>query len=85
MYPAMMVHHNISPETVGCACCPDNAAPEIGYSTCRRRDGLVTRTLRPILTRRQALKRLRNDASGATRVRYDHRQTALKWILVTCF
>ncbi|HZY31304.1 MAG TPA: DNA polymerase domain-containing protein, partial [Candidatus Methylomirabilis sp.] len=49
MYPAMMVHHNISPETVDCACCPDNAAPEIGYSTCRRREGLVTRTLRPIL------------------------------------
>jgi DNA polymerase elongation subunit (family B) len=85
MYPAMMVHHNISPETVDCACCPDNAAPEIGYSTCRRRDGLVTRTLRPILARRQALKRLRNGASGATRARYDHRQTALKWILVTCF
>jgi DNA polymerase elongation subunit (family B) len=85
MYPAMMVHHNISPETVDCACCPDNAAPEIGYSTCRRRDGLVTRTLRPILTRRQALKRLRNGASGATRARYDHRQNALKWILVTCF
>ena len=85
MYPAMMVHHNISPETVDCACCPDNAAPEIGYSTCRRRDGLVTRTLRPILARRQALKRLRNSASGVARARYDHRQTALKWILVTCF
>jgi len=85
MYPAMMVHHNISPETVDCACCPEAAAPEIGYSTCRKRDGLVTRTLRPILARRKALKQLRNGASGATRARYDHRQNALKWILVTCF
>jgi DNA polymerase-2 len=85
MYPAMMVRHNISPETVDCACCPDNAAPEIGYSTCRRRDGLVTRTLRPILARRQELKRLRSGATGLARERYDHRQTALKWILVTCF
>jgi DNA polymerase-2 len=85
MYPAMMVRHNISPETVDCACCLDNAAPEIGYSTCRRRDGLVTRTLRPILARRQGLKRLRNGATGLARERYDHRQTALKWILVTCF
>ena len=85
MYPAMMVHHNISPETVNCACCPDNAAPEIGYSTCQRREGLVTRTLRPILARRKALKHLRNGATGATRARYDHRQNALKWILVTCF
>ena len=85
MYPAMMVHHNISPETVDCACCPDNAAPEIGYSTCRRREGLVTRTLRPTLARRQALKRLRGVSIGPARERYDHRQTALKWILVTCF
>lgn len=85
MYPAMMVRHNISPETVDCACCPDRAAPEIGYSTCRRRDGLVTRTLRPILARRQALKALRGAATGAARERYDQRQTALKWILVTCF
>jgi DNA polymerase elongation subunit (family B) len=85
MYPAMMVHHNISPETVDCACCPDNAAPEIGYSTCRRREGLVTRTLRPILARRQGLKRLRNASTGPLRARYDHRQNALKWILVTCF
>ncbi|MGE5848823.1 MAG: DNA polymerase domain-containing protein, partial [Candidatus Methylomirabilota bacterium] len=85
MYPAMMVHHNISPETVDCACCPDNAAPESGYSTCRRRGGLVTRTLRPILARRQDLKRLRNASTGLVRARYDHRQNALKWILVTCF
>ena len=85
MYPAMMVRHNISPETVGCDCCPDNAAPEIGYSTCRKRDGLVTRTLRPILARRQALKQLRQASGGAARARYDHRQNALKWILVTCF
>ncbi|MEI8191788.1 MAG: DNA polymerase domain-containing protein, partial [candidate division NC10 bacterium] len=85
MYPSMMVRHNISPETVDCACCPDNAAPEIGYSTCRRREGLVTRTLRPILARRQELKRLRNAATGPARERYDHRQIALKWILVTCF
>jgi DNA polymerase II len=70
---------------VDCACCPDNAAPEIGYSTCRQREGLVTKTLRPILLRRQELKCLRNAAAGPARARYDHRQTALKWILVTCF
>jgi DNA polymerase II len=85
MYPSMMVHHNISPETVDCACCLENAAPEIGYSTCRKREGLVTRTLRPILARRKALKALRGAAGGVARERYDQRQTALKWILVTCF
>ncbi|MEK7219735.1 MAG: DNA polymerase domain-containing protein, partial [candidate division NC10 bacterium] len=45
----------------------------------------VTRTLRPTLARRQALKRLRDASSDPARERYDHRQTALKWILVTCF
>ena len=85
MYPAMMVQHNISPETVDCDCCPDHAASEIGYSTCRRREGLVTRTLRPILARRHALKQRRNAATGPAREHYDQRQTALKWILVTCF
>lgn len=89
MYPAMMVHHNISPETVGCACCAGEAAarvPEIGIATCRRREGLVTRTLRPILERRAAYKARRKAAADAERrAVYDQRQTALKWILVTCF
>lgn len=85
MYPAMMVRHNISPETVDCPCCPEARAPETGTTTCRRREGLVTRTLRPILERRTALKGRRNAAAGEARERYDQRQTALKWILVTCF
>jgi len=90
MYPAMMVRHNISPETVGCACCAGDAGarvPEIGATLCRRREGLVTRTLRPILERRARYKALRKaaPAGGERREVYDQRQTALKWILVTCF
>ena len=88
MYPAMMVRHNISPETVGCACCAGDAAarvPEIGIPVCRRREGLVTRTLRPILARRAEYKARRKAAAGERREVYDQRQTALKWILVTCF
>ncbi len=88
MYPSMMVHHNISPETVGCACCAgDKAArvPETGIPICRRREGLVTRTLHPILERRAAYKARRRAAAGERREVYDQRQNALKWILVTCF
>jgi DNA polymerase elongation subunit (family B) len=94
MYPAMMVRHNISPETVGCACCagdPAARAPEIGTTLCRRREGLVTRTLRPILERRAEYKaRKKAAAAGGAgeqerRAVYDQRQNALKWILVTCF
>jgi DNA polymerase-2 len=80
-----MVHHNISPETVDCACCPEATTPEIGISTCRKREGLVTKTLRPILTRRAHLKGLRDEAAGEVRELLDARQNALKWILVCCF
>jgi DNA polymerase-2 len=70
---------------VGCACCPEAATPEIGISTCRKREGLVTRTLRPILERRARLKEMRNGAAGEARDLLDARQNALKWILVCCF
>ncbi len=90
MYPSMMVHHNISPETVGCACCANDPAarvPEIGTTLCRRREGLVTRTLRPILKRRAEYKARKKAAAAGSERRavYDQRQNALKWILVTCF
>lgn len=85
MYPSLMVRHNISPETVGCRCCADNPVPEIGTWTCRRHEGLVPATLRPILDRRAGYKRLMRQATGEVRDAYHMRQTALKWILVTCF
>ena len=85
MYPAMMVRHNISPETVGCACCPDARVPEIGIPICTKREGLVTRTLRPILEKRLTYKAMMKAATGERREQLDLRQTALKWILVCCF
>src|SRR5207245_2470896 len=52
MYPTMMARFNISPETIGCACCPDSRVPEINYTVCRRRRGLVPQVPRaPITTR----------------------------------
>lgn len=72
MYPAIMVKHNISPETVG-----REAAPE----------GLVPRTLRPLLEKRLKLKRLlteldpRDCRIGTLKAR----AAALKWLLVVCF
>jgi len=87
----------------------------VGYAICEKREGIVPKTLRPILTRRAWLKKMvketeggRQEAEGRinrkdqdTRGIYDrnvrsrdtvtdtkiyHRkQTALKWMLVTCF
>jgi DNA polymerase-2 len=64
---------------------PSTLVPETGYRLCRRREGLVPRTLRPILALREQLKaRARELAPEAARP-YKERQTALKWMLVTCF
>ena len=84
MYPEMMVKHNISPETVNCACCPDNVVPEIGHNLCRRRRGLVPSVLAPILEKRARYKALAK-AGGPKAAAYKARAAAHKWTLVCCF
>ncbi len=85
MYPTLMATYNISPETVGCRCCPDSRVPEIGVTVCRRRRGLIPQVLDHLLARRAYYKRRRQQTAGAQRALYDRRQTALKWCLVTAF
>lgn len=88
MYPSIMVEHNVSPETVNCRCCSNAVVPELEYSICERRAGIVPSTLRPVVERRsfykKEKKRLKKAGNAQWHV-YDHRQNALKWILVTCF
>ncbi|GIW53639.1 MAG: hypothetical protein KatS3mg082_0043 [Nitrospiraceae bacterium] len=86
LYPAIMARFNISPETLDCPCCPFHRVPEIGRHTCTRRRGLVPSVLEPILAKRANLKRLKRTAPDeSARTRYDRRQQALKWLLVTSF
>jgi DNA polymerase II len=59
--------------------------PEARYRLCRRREGLVPRTLRPILDLREALKAAAQEAPPEQAALYQQRQIALKWMLVTCF
>lgn len=84
MYPTIMVRHNISPETVLCSCCDNRAVPEAGYTLCQKRRGLIPQTLAPLLERRRWYKQQirAGDRKGD---RYDERQTAIKWMLVSCF
>jgi DNA polymerase-2 len=72
MYPAIMVKHNISPETVG-----REDAPE----------GLVPATLRPLVEKRLKLKNLLLELNPRDcRVEIlKSRAAALKWLLVVCF
>jgi len=88
MYPTLMAKRNISAETVLCKCCPNSAlrVPELEYNVCEKREGIVPRTLKMILKKRATHKRLRNETEDPEpRQIYNHRQKALKWILVTCF
>ena len=77
---------NISPETVNCACCSGDRVPEIGYPVCSKRRGLIPRTLEPLLRKRVEYKQRRQQAASEDeREMWDRRQSAHKWMLVTCF
>jgi len=83
MYPAIMVKHNISPETVGRVAegilrpIGDEDAPE----------GLIPKTLRPLVEKRLALKNLllELDPRDCRTETLKARAAALKWLLVVCF
>ena len=87
MYPTIMVRRNVSPETVLCSCCPPSPdVPELGYTICRRRDGLVSRALEPIIDKRRRYKALmKSDPDPVRAAAFNNRQGALKWLLVCCF
>ena len=66
----------------------NTAVPELGYTICERREGIVPATLRTVVRKRgyykkekKRLKKLGDDRWHL----YDRRQNALKWMLVTCF
>ena len=86
MYPSLMERHNISPETINCSCCSNHAVPELNYTICEKRRGIVPSTLLPVLRKRAYYKaRKKSAATLAEYTKYDRRQNALKWMLVTCF
>jgi DNA polymerase II len=77
MYPSIMVHCNISPETVPI---PVGEADE-------ETPGLIPRTLAPLLDKRLEIKhRLAQTPAYHPRRRgYKAQASAHKWLLVTCF
>lgn len=86
MYPSLMVTHNLSPETVLCACCQNHAVPETDYNVCEKRRGLIPLTLAPLVERRSHLKQLMQAATDEQqRASYVARRAAIKWMLVSCF
>ena len=86
LYPNIMVLHNISPETMLCACCPDSTrrVPQLGYHICQKQQGLLPEVLEPILRRRFCFKARAKNTQYDPAV-YTELQKAWKWVLVVCF
>ena len=87
MYPSLMVHYNVSPETVGKGEDPDSTIPELDRPVDRSHEGVVPATLRPLIAKRLALKQQLADMDPRD-CRYQPlkaRAAGLKWLLVVCF
>ncbi|HTX19352.1 MAG TPA: DNA polymerase domain-containing protein [Bacteroidota bacterium] len=88
MYPTIMVNKNVSPETVNCRCCHNAKVPELEYTICENREGIIPATLRTVVKKRAYYKAMKKKYKGKDEAlfrRYDARQSALKWMLVSCF
>lgn len=87
MYPSIMVHFNVSPETVGEKSPHATRVPALDLHIDRETPGLVPLTLAPLLEKRIALKTRMANLPGwdPRRKRYKAWASAHKWLLVTCF
>ncbi|MEE9599113.1 MAG: DNA polymerase domain-containing protein, partial [Anaerolineales bacterium] len=87
MYPSIMEHFNISPETVGKGGANGTFVPELEMTIDQDHRGLVPDTLQPLLEKRIKLKQaLAGMNPKDTRyLPYQARSSAHKWLLVTCF
>ena len=78
MYPTIMVKFNVSPETVKRSG-KGIKIPETGYVIDLSRKGIVPMALEKVLKKRAFYKKRKRES------KFDNRQKAIKWILVTCF
>ena len=87
MYPSIMVHFNISPETVGSEIRTVEAVANLQPLAERDKLGLIPRTLAPLLEKRFKIKSALLELSklDCRYKDYKARASAHKWLLVTCF
>jgi DNA polymerase elongation subunit (family B) len=89
MYPTLMVTRNISPETICTRTkCPYDyqyciEIPQQSFKLCKRRKGIVSKSLEMLVNRRTGLKRLIEQ--GQDSKKYEFIQNTLKGVLVSCF
>ncbi|MBY6293932.1 hypothetical protein GLU60_00920 [Nanohaloarchaea archaeon H01] len=88
LFPNIMVEKRISPETVCCSCCDNEAVPELDYSICENKkdDAFISDVIQPLVDYRQKMK---EDVRGMEECTEKRRKKAsidaIKWLLVSCF
>ncbi len=87
MYPSIMEHFNISPETIGKQGANNTFVPELELTINQDQRGLVPNTLQPLLEKRIRIKQALAGMSprDARFLAYQAQAAAHKWLLVTCF
>lgn len=87
MYPSIMYHFNVSPETVNCKCCENVGlkVPGLNLHICRERVGLVPRVVKILLEKRRECKRLIKESQGERKEKFMKLQTTVKWGGVVSF
>lgn len=64
-YPSLVVEHNLSSDTINCACCPDGPViPELGYHVCQKHDGHQSDILRRLAPHRRYVKAVLRRAAA---------------------
>ena len=87
MYPSIIRHFNISPETLGQKTENSVFVPGVNLVIDQSRQGLLAETLAPLLDKRIAIKHLLADLhpKDCRTAAYKARAQAIKWLLVVCF
>ncbi|MFB6294398.1 MAG: type B DNA-directed DNA polymerase, partial [Candidatus Nanohaloarchaea archaeon] len=86
LYPNIMITRNISPETVQCSCCDNDAVPELDYSICEEQDGFLGDVLQPMIEERERMKAAIDEVEDADqRAAMQGKIDAIRWIGCACF
>ena len=83
LYPSIIISYNISPDTLDCECCKDISEKILGHWFCKKREGLIPKTLRNLIERRINIKRRMKEMvkNGEINEEYnllDYEQKSLK-------
>ncbi|AIJ05865.1 DNA polymerase II, family B [Methanocaldococcus bathoardescens] len=57
LYPSIIISYNISPDTLDCECCKDISEKILGHWFCKKKEGLIPKTLRNLIERRIKIKK----------------------------